>query len=122
MPVANIFVLFSERGSVNRTYRQYSGSVTSCIGKITGIVAKQYELNPEKIIWIEHHLPNERYRFRNHWGEETFDLVELRYDSTLKLLINKKQDNKVLQTPFKDPKWKPLTPAKALEIILTGKL
>jgi hypothetical protein len=75
-------------------------SITNCAEYLATLVVRQYELFPDRLIWIEHYL--ERSFGKYDRLAESYDLVELDWDGER------------FATP---PRWKRITPETVEQLI-----
>jgi len=76
-------------------------SVRSCAGHIATVVAKEFKINPQRMLWIEYYPASE-------YGREVIHKVPERYDS---VEFTWKGDRAI------EPKWRPLKPPILDEVI-----
>ena len=74
-------------------------SITNTAEYVAIQVCEAYEINPKKLIWIEHYSDNSYISGRS---REDFDLVKFKYDSDKK---------------FHDPQWMPLSQEEIEEYV-----
>lgn len=99
-------------------------SVTNAVEMIAGLLVEQYELNMENVIWIERYprRGESQYISGQFEYDESFAIVGMRFDPAKKVRRLPHQNNRVVETPFKQASWTHIDKAVALRVMFTGRI